>query len=258
MPTVIYPAPIFGPVQSRRLGRSLGVNLLPPDGKLCSFDCVYCECGLNADHVPQAPMTSRAEVARELERRLVQMRESGETLDAITYSGNGEPTSHPEFKEIVEDTIALRDRYFPQAKVCLLTNATHIDRPKIYEAIQKLDKACLKLDTVNAEYIELVDRPNARYDLPRIIDIMKSLNGRCVIQTMFMKGEWQGKSVDNTGDEYVLPWLEVVKAVAPSGVDIYTISPDTPGEGLKKASKQELDHIAGLVQSLGIDAHAYY
>ena len=121
MPTVIYPAPIFGPVQSRRLGRSLGVNLLPPDGKLCSFDCVYCECGLNADHVPQAPMTSRAEVARELERRLVQMRESGETLDAITYSGNGEPTSHPEFKEIVEDTIALRDRYFPQAKVCLLT-----------------------------------------------------------------------------------------------------------------------------------------
>ena len=220
MPTVIYPAPIFGPVQSRRLGRSLGVNLLPPDGKLCSFDCVYCECGLNADHVPQAPMTSRAEVARELERRLVQMRESGETLDAITYSGNGEPTSHPEFKEIVEDTIALRDRYFPQAKVCLLTNATHIDRPKIYEAIQKLDKACLKLDTVNAEYIELVDRPNARYDLPRIIDIMKSLNGRCVIQTMFMKGEWQGKSVDNTGDEYVLPWLEVVKAVAPSGVEI--------------------------------------
>ena len=142
--------------------------------------------------------------------------------------------------------------------MCLLTNATHIDRPKIYEAIQKLDKACLKLDTVNAEYIELVDRPNARYDLPRIIDIMKSRNGRCVIQTMFMKGEWQGKSVDNTGDEYVLPWLEVVKAVAPSGVDIYTISRDTPGEGLKKASKQELDHIAGLVQSLGIDAHAYY
>ncbi len=257
MSTIIYPAPIFGPVTSRRLGRSLGVNLLPPDGKVCSFDCVYCECGLNAERLPKQKMTPRAQVAEELARRLAHMRQAGEQLDAITFSGNGEPTSHPDFGQIVDDVIALRNQYFPQAKVCLLTNATHLGRQSVFEAVQKLDKACLKLDTVDPGYIALVDRPQTHYDLHEVIARMKQLSGKCLIQTMFMKGEVDGVSVDNTSDKYVLPWLEAVRQIAPIAVDIYTISRETPLKTLRKASADELDRIVQLVRQAGIDAHAY-
>lgn len=258
MATVIYPAPIFGPVQSRRLGRSLGVNLLPPDGKICSFDCIYCECGLNEDFRPHQRMTPRSLVKIDLEERLAAMKAAGEPLDAITFSGNGEPTSHPDFGAIVDDVRALRDKYYPQAKVCLLTNATHLDRPDVYQAILRLDRPCLKLDTADIDYIRLVDRPNAHYDLQRQLDLMRSIGSRCVIQSMFMKGTWQGKSVDNTGDFYVQPWLKAVREVRPAGVDIYTIARDTPDKMLQKATPEELDRIVALVKAEGIDAHAYY
>lgn len=258
MATVIYPAPIFGPVQSRRLGRSLGVNLLPPDGKICSFDCIYCECGLNEDFRPHQKMTPRPLVKSELERRLASMQAAGERLDAITFSGNGEPTSHPDFGGIVDDVRLLRDKYYPQAKVCLLTNATHLNRDDVYQAILRIDRPCLKLDTADIDYIEFVDRPNAHYDLQKQLELMRSLGRKCVIQSMFMKGTWQGKSVDNTSDKYVVPWLKAVREVRPSGVDIYTIARDTPDRFLRKASKEELDRIANLVRAEGIDAHAYY
>ena len=257
MTTVIYPSPVFGPVKSRRLGRSLGVNLLPEDGKVCSFDCIYCECGFNEDFRPKSPMPSRERVRDELEKRLAAMKNAGEALDALTFSGNGEPTSHPHFDEICEDVKALRNRYFPQAKVCLLTNATHLARPRVFEAVKKLDKACLKLDTVNADYIRFVDRPNCPYDVEAVIERMKACGGRCIVQTMFMKGMWQGRSVDNTTDDYVLPWVEVVADIAPAGVDIYTVARDTPDKALRKASLEELERIANLVRARGISAHTY-
>lgn len=257
MSTVIYPAPIFGPVTSRRLGRSLGVNLLPPDGKLCSFDCLYCECGLNEERRPRAKMTPGDEVLSALEVRLAAMQSQGETLDAVTFSGNGEPTSHPDFLEIVRGVKRLRDRYFPMARVCLLTNATHLDRPEVFAAVQELDKACLKLDTVNAAYIRLVDRPNAHYDVDEVLSRMKTLSGKCFIQTMFLKGTWQGKNLDNTGPEYVDPWIEAVCAIRPLGVDLYTVSRETPVAGLQKVSREELEAIAERLRARGIDAHTY-
>ena len=179
MSTVIYPGPVFGPVRSRRLGKSLGVNLSPADGKICSFDCIYCECGLNDERRPKLKMPSREAVREALEARLIAMSEADDLPEAITYSGNGEPTSHPDFLNIVRDTLALRDKYCPQAKVCLLTNATHLNRDDVFEAVRLIDRPCLKLDTVDADYIRLVDRPNARYDVKEVIERIKALRGRC-------------------------------------------------------------------------------
>lgn len=257
MATVLYPSPVFGPVHSRRLGRSLGINLLPPDGKLCSFDCVYCECGLNAERVPHEKMPSRACVASELERTLSAMRDKGETLDALTFAGNGEPTGHPDFLAIVRDVRALRDAYFPQARVCLLTNATHLDRDDVFEAVQLIDRPCLKLDTVDADYIRRVDRPNCPYRIDRVLERMQGLKGRLIVQTLFMKGTFEGRSVDNTLAEYVDPWVMAVTALAPIGVDIYTLARATPVPTLEKLSREELEAIAGKLRAQGVDVHCY-
>ena len=205
MSTVIYPGPVFGPVRSRRLGKSLGVNLSPADGKICSFDCIYCECGLNDERRPKLKMPSREAVREALEARLIAMSEADDLPEAITYSGNGEPTSHPDFLNIVRDTLALRDRYCPQAKVCLLTNATHLNRDDVFEAVRLIDRPCLKLDTVDADYIRLVDRPNARYDVKEVIERIKALRGRCVVQTMFMQGSFAGQSEPCMNIEVPLP-----------------------------------------------------
>ena len=257
MATVIYPGPVFGPVKSRRLGKSLGVNLLPVNGKLCSFDCIYCECVLNDEHRPKLKMPSREEVREALEKRLAAMREADDLPEAITYSGNGEPTSHPDFLAIVKDTRALRDRYCPQAKVCLLTNATHLNRDDVFEAVKLIDRPCLKLDTVDADYIRFVDRPNCPYDVKTVIERMKAFEGKCIVQTMFMQGEFAGRSVDNTTDDYVEPWLAALREIRPEGVDIYTLARDTPVAGLKKVGPETLAAIAGRVSALGISAHWY-
>ena len=184
--------------------------------------------------------------------------EKGVCLETrITYAGNGEPTSHPQFLSVVMDTCALRDKYFPQAKVCLLTNATHLDSEDVRRAVELIDRPCLKLDAVDRSYIERVNRPNARYDLNEVTNWMKSFKGKCIIQTMFMKGTFEGQSVDNTTDEFVQPWVDMVEAIHPEGVDIYTLARDTPRSGLVKASAQELERIAGLLRERGIDVHCY-
>jgi wyosine [tRNA(Phe)-imidazoG37] synthetase (radical SAM superfamily) len=256
--TVIYPSPIFGPIHSRRLGVSLGINLLPADGKICSFNCVYCECGFNEEHRPDAKMPTRKEVSAALEARLMQMKAEGPTPDVLTFAGNGEPTGHPHFSEIIDDTLALRDRYFPEAKVSVLTNATHIVRPSVFEALKRVDNNILKLDTVDIDYIRAVDRPVGSYNLDDIVSQMKAFDGKCIIQTMFMKGSFRGKSLDNTTDRYVLPWLETVKSIAPSKVMIYTIDRETPAHDLIKATHEELDRIVALLKAHGLDASASY
>lgn len=258
MSTIIYPSPIFGPVHSRRLGVSLGINLLPADGKVCTFDCLYCECGFNAAHRAHMPMPTRDEVAEALENRLSTMKAEGAALDVLTFAGNGEPTIHPHFPEIIDDTLRLRDKYFPLAKVSVLTNATLVARPAVFEALSRVDNNILKLDTVNEEYISFVDRPTSAYNLAQIVERLAAFGGNAVIQTMFMKGVVDGKSVDNTGDEYVLPWLEAVKKIAPREVMIYTIDRETPQEGLLKATHEELDRIVALLRAEGIAATASY
>lgn len=256
--TIIFPAPIFGPVQSRRLGVSLGINLLPPDGKFCSFDCIYCECGFNAERRTTTPLPTREEVARALEDKLIQMAAQGQVPDVLTFAGNGEPTAHPRFAEIIDDTVALRNRLCPSAKISVLTNATLILRPRVFEALLKVDNNLLKLDTVDTDYIARVDRPTGRYDLPLLIERMKAFEGRCIIQTMFLKGSHEGRSVDNTSDLYVLPWIEAVKSIAPREVMIYTIDRETPSKELQKASPEELDRIVALLQAAGLKASASY
>ena len=233
MSTIIYPSPIFGPVHSRRLGISLGINLLPKDGKVCSFDCIYCECGFNEDHRPTLPMPTREEVAAALERKLQQMQEDGQLPDVLTFAGNGEPTCHPHFAEIIGDTIRLRNQYCPKAKVSVLSNSTMIHRQAVHDALMLVDNNILKLDTVDIDFIRKVDHPSGTYDVQQIIERMKAFNGHIIIQTMFLKGN----DIDNTGEEYVGPWLEAVKEIAPEQVMIYTIDRETPTKGLEKASR---------------------
>lgn len=258
MSTVIYPSPIFGPVHSRRLGVSLGINLAPSDGKFCSFDCIYCECGFNADRRPKQPLPTRDEVKSALENKLKEMLTDGPFPDVITFAGNGEPTAHPHFAEIISDTILLRNNYFPQAKVSVLSNATFINRPQVVEALKLVDNNILKLDTVDEEYIKVVDRPTSNYVLSDIIDNLKAFQGHLIIQTMFMKGTFEGKSVDNTTDKYVLPWINAVKEIAPQQVMIYTVDRETPDKNLSKATHEELDRILSILTKVGIKASASY
>lgn len=256
--TIIFPSPIFGPIHSRRLGVSLGINLLPDDGKVCSFDCIYCECGFNAERRTKKLLPTREEVRTALEEKLKDMQANGPAPDVLTFAGNGEPTAHPHFPEIIEDTLALRDKYFPKAKVSVLSNSTFIDRPAVFEALNKIDNNILKLDTVDEEYIHLLDRPNGKYSVKKIIERMKEFEGNCIVQTMFLKGSYQGKDVDNTSDKYVLPWIEAVKEIAPRQVMIYTIDRETPGHNLQKTTHEELDRIVALLEKEGIPATASY
>jgi len=258
MSTIIYPSPIFGPVHSRRLGISLGINLLPADGKVCSFDCIYCECGFNKDHRPTLPQPSRQEVARKLEAKLQEMQAGGQLPDVLTFAGNGEPTCHPHFAEIIDDTIRLRNLYCPKAKVCVLSNSTFIHRQQVHDALMRVDDNILKLDTIDPIYINKVDRPNGTYDVKAIVERMKAFNGHIIIQTMFMRGAYQGKSVDNTGEEFVGPWLDTVKSIKPQQVMVYTIDRETPAHGLEKASREQLDAIRDRVIAAGIPCSASY
>ena len=254
MSTIIYPSPIFGPVQSRRLGISLGINLLPADGKVCSFNCIYCECGLNEDRRPRQPLPTREQVVAGLERKLQQMQEDGQMPDVLTFAGNGEPTCHPHFAEIIGDTIRLRDQYCPEAKVSVLSNSTMIHHPQVHDALMLVDNNILKLDTVDADFIRQVDQPVAHYDVGQVVERMKAFNGHLIIQTMFLKGD----GIDNTTDRYVIPWLEAVRNIRPQQVMIYTIDRETPDHSLRKATHEELDIIRDRVIAMGIPCSASY
>lgn len=255
MSTVIYPSPIYGPVHSRRLGLSLGVNLMPADGKICTFDCLYCECGFNKDRRTHSPHPTRQQVTEALEKQLIKMHNDQEHPNVLTFAGNGEPTSHPEFSGIIDDTIRLRNRWCPNAKISVLSNATFSGHDDIRQALLKVDNNILKLDTVNMEYIRKVDRPvQPSYDVKDIIENMRWFKGHVIIQTMFMKGD----GTDNTGEEYVAPWLEAVKYIQPQEVMVYTIDRETPDQKLRKASHEELDAIRDRVIALGIPCTASY
>lgn len=255
---IVFPSPIFGPIHSRRLGVSLGINLMPADGKVCTFDCIYCECGFNADHRPRLPRPTRQEVADALAGQLRRMLEEGTRPDVLTFAGNGEPAAHPDFAGIIDDTLLLRDQYFPEAKVSVLSNATMTLRPEVHRALSRVDNNILKLDTVSPDYIRLVDRPTGRYDVQAIIDALCAFKGHVIVQTMFMKGEHGGQSVDNTTDAYVLPWIEALRRIAPERVMVYTIDRATPSPNLQKATPEELDAIAEKVRQTGIEVEVAY
>ena len=236
----------------------MGINLLPADGKRCTFDCIYCECGFNKDFRPHLPLPTREEVRAALEARLKGMQANGPAPDVLTFAGNGEPTLHPHFPEIIEDTRALRDRYFPEAKISVLSNSTQVFRPEVFEALKRVDNNILKLDTVDGDYIRLVDRPSGHYEVDRLVERLKAFEGKVIIQTMFMKGSFEGKDVDNTSDRFVEPWLKAVKEIGPSQVMIYTIDRETPDHDLRKATHEELDRIAACVRREGLAVSVSY
>ena len=250
--------PIYGPVHSRRLGISLGINLIPADGKLCSFDCIYCECGYNADHRTHTPFPTTEAVSCALEAKLKEMHKEGVHPDVMTFAGNGEPTSNPHFPEIIDETIRLRDAYCPEAKISVLSNSTFIHRPAVHAALAKVDNNILKLDTVDPAFIQLLDQPVGPYDVEHQIETFASFDGHVIIQTIFLTGEYQGKSVDNTGDRYVGPWLAALERIRPQEATIYTVARETPAAGLAKAAPKTLDAIAARVQALGIPCQVSY
>lgn len=254
MPTLLFDHIIYGPVRSRRLGVSLGVNLLPVDGKVCSFNCIYCECGLNEDRRTGSKLPSRKEVAEAMERKLSDMQTQGITPDVITFAGNGEPTMHPSFAGIIADTIDLRNRYFPQTKIAVLSNATMLHKEDVFAALNRVDDNILKLDSVLDSRIRQIDAPNSpSFTFERLKEQLLRFNGNLIIQTIFLRGIYNGASVDNTTEEEVSGWIEALKEIKTKQVMIYTIERETPVKDLKKVSKQELEAIANKAREEGFN-----
>lgn len=250
--TSLYDNIIFGPIRSRRLGLSLGVNLLPIDSKLCSFDCIYCECGWNDEHPGKRRFNAREDVGAMLAATLQKMVADGTPPDVITFAGNGEPTLHPDFEQIIDDTIALRDKYCPEAKVSVLSNATQIHRDDVRRALLRVDNNILKLDSAFDATVQLINKPQGSYTVERTVELLKDFEGRLIVQTMFLRGEYLGKRVDNTTSEEVEAWLKLVADIAPKQVMVYSLDRDTPCQTLEKVEKEELRTIAERVEQLGI------
>ncbi len=258
MSTFLNDSPLFGPVRSRRLGLSLGVNMMPASGKICTFDCIYCENGFNADRPCHEEYNGAATVLTALEARLREMAAAGELPDVITFAGNGEPTAAPEFPQAVAGAVRLRDELAPTTKIAVLSNGTRADRPAVYDALMLVDDNILKLDTVDADYIQRIDQPVAAYDVEHQIETFASFAGHVIIQTMFLMGTWRGHDMDDTGDAYVNPWLEALARIRPQAVTIYTVARETPAKGLLKAPAEVLDAIAARVRELGIPCQVSY
>ena len=248
--TALYNNIIFGPIRSRRLGLSLGVNLLPIESKLCSFDCIYCECGWNDEHPGKRRFNAREDVAQMLDETLARMVAEGTPPDVITFAGNGEPTMHPDFENIINDTIALRDKHCPNAKVSVLSNATQIHREDVRRALLRVDNNILKLDSAFDATVQLVNKPQGNYTVARTVELLKSFAGELIVQTMFLRGEYLGQRVDNTTTEEVEAWLRLIEEI--KQVMVYSLDRDTPCKTLEKVEKDELREIAARVEALGI------
>jgi wyosine [tRNA(Phe)-imidazoG37] synthetase (radical SAM superfamily) len=249
MQTVLFHETIFGPIHSRRLGTSLGVNLTPDDGKICSFDCLYCEAGFNAQGVGTTGFAKRTDVAQKLEAKLLEIHVSGGNLDVITFSGNGEPTLHPEFPAIVDDVMSLRDRFFPEAKVSVLTNSTRIFDDKVCQALRRVDNNILKLDSAIDATIRLIDRPNSpEFTAEKVIDRLSQFSATGIIQTMMLRGQWEGQQIDNTTDREVEALIEAYRKIAPREIMLYSLDRPTPARTLEKIPPEELRAIGQRIQ----------
>ena len=253
METSIFNSIVFGPIKSRRLGISLGINLLPIDGKLCSFDCIYCECGLNEERHTLSTFPSFEDVEKALNVKLKQMKEKGEYLDVITFAGNGEPTLHPKFFDIIDMTLKLRNLYYPNAKISVLSNATMLHKTEVIDALKKVDNNIQKLDGADDDTIRLLNRPNnPDFSLKKLIKQLKSFNGNVIIQSIFLQGEIDNVPFDNSSDDKIYSWLTLIEEIKPKEVMVYTIDRPTPLSNLKKISLDRLLTIADRVKSLGI------
>ena len=253
MVTILFHSTIFGPIRSRRLGTSLGVNLSPNDGKVCTFDCIYCEAGYNSQGTGTSGLPKRENVSSLLEEKLKEMSNAGEKLDVITFSGNGEPSIHPEFEGIIDDTIALRDKYFPNVKISVLCNSTRLGDVRVVNALKKVDNNILKLDSAITETMRLIDQPTTpTFTSESVIEQIAAFGNQCIVQTMMLRGIHNGKRVDNTTKEEVEALLKAYKRINPREVMLYSIDRKTPEEKLEKVPIEELNSIADIFRSEGI------
>lgn len=250
---ILFDQIIFGPIHSRRLGLSLGVNLLPIDAKICSFDCIYCECGFNTT-MQDSPIPSREQVYLTLEAKLKEMMAEGQIPDVITFAGNGEPTLHKDFEGVIDDTIALRNKFCPTAKVSVLSNSTRIHKPHVFIALNKVDNNILKFDSAIERTMQLMDRPTGKHiNVAWFIEHLKKFEGRLIIQTMFLRGEINGERLDNTTDEEVEAWLNALEEIRPQQVMIYSLDREAPTQNLEKVTVEELNLIADKIRERGFE-----
>ena len=227
---------VFGPIFSRRLGSSLGVNILPTVGKLCNFDCVYCECGWNKDGRSDGRFPRLAEVEEALEKKMAAAVAEGVPVDSITFSGNGEPTMNPDFPQIVDETLRLRDKYFPEAKVSVLSNAVLVCRKEVAEALKKVDNPILKIDASSDELVRKINKPVGSYHLEEIIEGLKEFGGNFILQTMFLRSP----EFDTTSEEALEGWKNIVRKLKPREIMVYTIDRETPDKSLGKYTVEEM------------------
>jgi wyosine [tRNA(Phe)-imidazoG37] synthetase (radical SAM superfamily) len=248
---MLFENTIIGPIHSRRLGNSLGVNLLPKFGKWCSFDCIYCECGWNKDGKKDTTLPTKEEVFEAMSTRLHELSAEGTPVDTITFSGNGEPTMHPAFAQIIDFTLQLRDKLYPSAKVSVLTNASQLGKKEVRDALQKIDNPILKIDSPLEHLVEAINIPNAAYKLKDAIENIKLFNHNFILQTMFLKGVENGVEIDCTCKEHVEAWQNLVRELAPREVMMYTIDRETPAKNLQKVSVEEMEAIAAPLVNEG-------
>lgn len=244
---------VYGPIRSRRLGNSLGMELMPLTDKLCTFDCVYCECGFNQP-VSHPVLPTRQEVAEALEKKLQTLVAGKTEVDVITFSGNGEPTLHPDFSGIIEDTCRLRNQYYPQAKVTVLSNSTQLGREDVVKALMLCDNRILKLDSAIDHTMQLIDQPvNKALTVEQIMAYLAAFNGDFCLQTCFLRGEHKGEIIDNTTAKELEAWYKAVDTLRPSKIMIYVIDRATPVKTLEKVSKEEMEQIAKPLREKGYE-----
>ncbi len=258
MPTFLFDKMIFGPVYSRRLGVSLGINLLPIDRKFCNFNCIYCECGYTGAPGAKLVLPDRSGLKELLIIKLRELKGTTNEPDTITFAGNGEPTIHPEFSGIIDDAIVVRNKFSPATKIGVLSNASMLRKTKVVEALKKIDQNIQKLDTGLDETLNILNQPRRKITIDTIVEYLVAFDGKLIIQTMFVRGEYKKQYVDNTSEKELAAWLPLIKKINPEYVMIYTIDRETPTPGLEKVPEVELNEIAKKVEELGIRTKVYY
>ena len=254
MATFLFDKIIFGPVQSRRLGVSLGINLLPTDSKFCNFNCIYCECGWTPGKGQMKSDFHSFDLFSTLLEEFLK-KYKGKDIENITFAGNGEPTLHPKFEEIIDETIRLRDLYYPKAEISVLSNATMLHNDKVVNALGKIKNRILKLDSAIEETAIQIDQPLGKYSTSKIVENLKKFDHKYIIQTMFLKGSFKGKLVDNTTEKELSAYYKLIEEIRPEKVMIYTVARDTPSYDLNKISLEKLNEIADNIKKIGVSVN---
>lgn len=256
---MLFENTIIGPIRSRRLGNSLGINLLPLKRKFCTYDCIYCECGWNKDTIEnKVELPTYDDVKQQLEKRINELKAEGVVVDSFTFAGNGEPTLHPDFVRVVDLVVEMRDKHYPNAVITLLTNATQLCKPEIYDALQKLDNPVLKLDAGMEAMRNSINKPTSeRYSFEELVENLIRFGSNGIIQTLLLRGTNEGKVISNVSEEDFTEYLNLLKKIRPKYVMLYAIDRATPEKDLEKLTVEELEFYAEKIRNEDIDVKVY-